>query len=154
MEIVIPFPKTDFSPAGTELLSGRNIVELLKAWESAFHSKFNPYYANVLECHPLAMHRLTLYFGKGEESGYDFGMELVDGNIDIDANLEMDDHLSGTMVYAIGSQIHDDEENPLLLVKNPALKDDILVLRYEPDDEGEGDYCHDPVNKPGRVSFD
>ena len=41
-------------------------------------------------------------------------------------------------MYAIGSQLHDDEDNPLLLIKNENLSEEILVLKYIADD-GEDD---------------
>jgi hypothetical protein len=85
-----------------------------------FTTSFNPYFANVLEGHPLAMQRLTLYMEGGNESDFDFGMELIDGEIDIDTNLAIEEFSEEKTVYAIGSQFHDDEDNPLFLIKNDA----------------------------------
>ena len=70
-----------------------------------------------------------------EDSNYDFGMELIEGEIDIDTNLAIEAFSEDKTVYAIGSQFHDDEDNPLLLIKNENLSEEILVLKYVADDE-------------------
>ncbi|HAX95586.1 MAG TPA: hypothetical protein DCY35_03570 [Prolixibacteraceae bacterium] len=145
-QLIIPFHSSGYTDDGTHKASGTFILEMMREWETAFHEKYFPVYANVLEGHPLAMARLSRYLDGGRNEGLDFGMDLIDGEIDIDANMEMDDHSESTMVYAIGSQIHDDEDEPLLLVKNEALKDDILVLRYEDDNDGNGDDVPVPEN--------
>ena len=148
MELIVPFRKTDFSPDGIHKHSGKFFTELQQEWEEKYHLKFAPWYANVIEGHPLAMQRLTGFFETGNPSVYDFGMELMNGKIDIDTNLEIEKHMDTTTVYAIGSQIVFDEEGdglPVFLIKNDNLKDDILVLRYEPDDDETRDKITDPV---------
>ena len=111
MELIIPFRKTDYANDGTHLPSDKFILELQCEWEEAFHSRFDPLYANVIEGHPSAMRRLTVYMEAGEETGYDFGMELIDGEIDIDTNLEIEKYSKLHTVYAIGSQYHDDDDS-------------------------------------------
>ena len=135
MEIIIPFYKNDFTDDGTHLPTEKFIIVLQRDWEENFHNQFNPYYANVLEGHPKAMLRLTKSMEAGEASNYDFGMELINGEIDIDTNLEIERYSELSTVYAIGSQYHDDEDSPLLLIKNESLQEDILVLKYVPDDD-------------------
>ncbi len=137
MEIIIQFKKADFSDDGTHLISGKFIMDLQHDWEASFHDTFPPYYANVIEGHPLSMLRLTKYMDAGEETDYDFGMELIDGEIDIDTNIAIGKHSDYETVFAIGSMLHDMEDEPLFLVKNENLADEILVLKYVPDDEGE-----------------
>ena len=152
MELIIPFNKSAFTPDGRHIGSGCLIFELQKAWEESYHIKFKPLYANVIEGHPLAMMRLTQYFEGDEDSNYDFGMELVDGEIDLDTNLEIEKYSEVDTVYAIGSQIRFDEDGdgvPLFLVKNEHLKDDILVLKYVPDDEDASE--REPIETPVRV---
>ncbi len=138
MELIIPFRKTDFSANGIHHKSGKNIFEIQEQWEESFREKFNPLYANVLEGHPLAMKRLTDYYDFDRSKNYDFGMELIDGEIDIDTNLEIEEYSENETVYAIGSRILLDDEGdgqPIFLVKNDKISDDILVLKYVPDDD-------------------
>lgn len=136
MEIIIKFKKADFSDDGTHLPTDKFILDLQHDWEKSFHDTFPPYYANVIEGHPLAMLRLTKYMDAGEETAYDFGMELIDGEIDIDTNIAIGKHSDYETVFAIGSMLHDMEDEPLLLVKNDKLSEEILVLKYVQDDEG------------------
>jgi hypothetical protein len=49
-------------------------------------------------------------------------------------------------VYAIGSQFHDDEENPIFQIKNENISYEILVLKYVAgDDETEEENIEMPV---------
>lgn len=137
MELIVAFRKSDYSDDGTHLLSDRFILEVQRDWEEQFHNLFKPFYANCIEGHPSAMLRFTRYMDAGEETEYDFGMDLIDGEIDIDTNLKIEKFSKHSTVYAIGSVFHDDEDEPILLVKNDCLKEDILVLKYVPDDDGE-----------------
>jgi hypothetical protein len=134
---IIPFKKTDFSNDGIHLHTGKFIYDLQRDWKENFHNHFNPYFANVMEGHPLAMQQLTLYMEGGNESDFDFGMELIDGEIDIDTNLAIEEFSEEKTVYAIGSQFRDEEDNPLFLIKNENLTEEILVLKYVPDSDEE-----------------
>ena len=146
MEKIIPFRKTDYTEDGIHISSGKFIMEQQAVWEKEFHNQFNPYYANVIEGHPSAMLRLTRYMASEEDdSNTDFGMELIDGEIDIDTNLEIEKFGKLQTVYAIGSQYHDDEDNPLFLIKNDKLSENILVLKYISDDDNGNKTENTPV---------
>lgn len=136
MEKIIPFKKSQFTNSGTHISSGKYLLELQRDWEKEFHRQFHPYYANVLEGHPAAMKRITNYL-EGDHSKYDAGMELIDGEMDIDTNLAIEEFSESQTIYALGSQLHDDEDNPIFLVKNESLAEDILILKYVDDDESE-----------------
>lgn len=142
MEILIDFKRSDFTEDGVHFYSRKFFTELLSEWEEKFHNRFKPYYANTLEGHPTAMRRLTSYVYP--DSNYDFGMELIGGSIDIDENLEIEKYSKYQTVYAIGSQYLDDE--PIFLVKNDSLKEDILILRYDTDDENDDESIEIPLN--------
>ena len=145
MEIIIPFSKTDYTDDGTHIHSGKYVMELQTEWEEQFHNKFKLFYANALEGHPSSMLRFTQYMDAGDDSNYDFGMELIDGEVDIDANLKIEKFSKVSTVYAIGSQFHDDEDNPILLIKIDSLPEDILVLKYIADDDEEDEKEGIPV---------
>lgn len=137
MELIIPFRSEDFSQDGTHLISDRFILDVQIDWEESFHNKFNPLYANVIEGHPSAMLRLTRYMDAGEETEYDFGMEPINGEIDIDTNIEIDKHSRYNTVYAIGSRLDGRDDEPIFLLKNDSLPEDILLLKNVPDDDGD-----------------
>lgn len=135
MEILIPFKKSDYTKNGTHITSDKFILELQRDWEELFHNKFKPFYANVLEGHPNAMKRLTQFI-EGKNPEYDYGMELIDGEIDIDTNLAIENYSTTKTIYAIGSQFHNDEDNPLSLVKNenyPNFKNKVYSVSDQKD---------------------
>ena len=82
----------------------------------------------------------------GEDTGYDFGMDLIDGEIDIDTNLEIEKFSKLKTVYAIGSMLQDKEDDPIFLVKNDSLGEEILVIKYTPDDDGDNEIENIPVD--------
>lgn len=146
MEKIIPFHKTDYTLDGIHISSGKFIMEQQTEWEKEFHDQFNPYYANVIEGHPSAMLRLTRYMAsEDDDSNTDFGMELIDGEIDIDTNLAIEKFSKLQTVYAIGSQFQDAEDNPLFLIKNEKLSENILVLKYIKDDDKGNETENAPV---------
>ena len=145
MEKIILFKKTDYTPSGTYITSGKFFAEMQRDWESDFYNQFKPFYANVLEGHPAAMLRITRYW-EGDEPEYDFGMDRINSEIDLDTNLAIDKFSDTKTVYAIGSQLHDDEDNPLFLVKNENLSEEILVLKYVSDDEDSSEDERIPIN--------
>lgn len=145
MELIVPFKKNSFSKDGIHLTSDKCIFELQNDWENSFHFKYKPYYANVIEGHPLAMQRLTHYFEEDEDTGFDFGMDLIDGKIDIDTNLKIEDYLQKQTVFAIGSQLNLEDDTPILLVKNDKLSQEILLLKYI-DEDGESQPIETTVN--------
>lgn len=139
MELVITFEAAEYTDDGTHIPSNKFIMELQRDWEVAFHNQFDPYYANKIEGHPSAMLRLTKYMEQGEETEYDLGMELIDGKEDVDTSFEIEKFSEYKTVYAIGSQLHDDEDEPLFLIKDPTLDENILVFKYVPDDDDDAD---------------
>jgi hypothetical protein len=147
MELIIPFKKTNFSPDGVNLLDGKFILDIQSEWERDFHNKFNPYYANLLTGHPLAMKRLTEYMATDDPTDLnaDFGMELIEGQIDIDTNLAIEKFSQTQTIYAIGSRFQDDDE-PIFLIKNEHLSEDVLVMSYYSDSEEEDEMESVPVS--------
>jgi exonuclease V gamma subunit len=80
-----------------------------------------------------------------DDENVDFGMDLIDGEIDIDTNLAIEKYSNVQTVYAIGSQFHEDEDNPLFLIKNDKLAENVLVLKYVSDDENDNETENIPV---------
>jgi len=85
-------------------------MALQREWEDSFNKQFNPYYANIIEGHPSAMLRLTKYMAWGRETKFEFGMELINDEIDINTNLNIQKYCLIRTVYTIGSQLHNNEE--------------------------------------------
>lgn len=151
MEIIIPFKKSQFTKDGVRITDNKFILELQQDWENDFHNKFMPYYANVIEGHPKSMRRLTNYL-EYDDTEYDFGMELIEGEIDLDTNLAIEKFSKVKTIYAIGSQFHTDEDNPLFLIKNENLSEDILLLKFIDEDSDNDSLNNIPVNVGFEIS--
>lgn len=66
-----------------------------------------------------------------------FGMEIINGEVDIETNLKMEEHSENETTYAIGSFL--DESEPLFLVIDDDMFDNQLLLKYVSDSEEEVD---------------
>ena len=69
------------------------------------------------------MNRFNLYYECGEKTNFNFGMELINVEIDLDTNLTIDVFTERQTVFAVGSLLCDNFDNPLFLVKNDNLSD-------------------------------
>jgi hypothetical protein len=57
------------------------------------------------------MNRFNQYYDGVEQTNFNFGMEKIDGEFELHTNLAIDEFTKNPIVYAVGSQLHDDEDN-------------------------------------------
>lgn len=118
--------------------TGSLFTDLIVGWEREFHQKFKPLYANYLHGNFGTMKIIQNCFD--EEELDRFGM---DGDYDFETNLEVDAARKNQVpiVYALGSDLPDNEGEPLYLVEDSSMADGVVLLRYKPeggdDDEDE-----------------
>ena len=93
----------DFDEIGVEKHTECLFVEIIIEWEKDFNHTYPFCFANFLFSNESTMLLLKRCFDDVERE--DFGMELINGQIDFETNFLIDDHSSRTMVYAIGSRI-------------------------------------------------
>jgi len=86
-----------------------------------------------------------IYGGWRDDENTNFGIDLIEGEIDLDTNLAIEKFSKVQIVYAIWSQFHDDEDNPLFLIKNDKLAENILVMKYISEDENSDKSENVPV---------
>jgi len=129
------FQLNQYDKEGVNTETGVYFMLQIKEWEIDFHKKHPLYFANTLTANTSFMILLNhcLDLGTHEQCG----MDLIDGEIDLDANLEMESHSDVQTIYAIGSEIEENSEEPILLVVNDSLPDGTVVLEYSPDDDGD-----------------
>ncbi len=137
----------NFDSLGLKFVDRSFFTETLKEWEEDFHKKNPLYYANHLFANITTMLLIDKCIDASENERC--GIDLIDGNIDIDINMEMDKSSSIQRVYALGSY-HDDDE-PIFLIIDEKLSDGTLMLCYIPDDEEEED---DVINMPINSDFE
>ncbi|MBK8983600.1 MAG: hypothetical protein IPM38_15125 [Ignavibacteria bacterium] len=79
-----------------------------------FHEKYKPFFANIFSANSRTLMLLKSCFTSDENEIW--GMELNDGKIDIDMNLNIDEYSKNHTVYAINQNINEDE--PLFLISD------------------------------------
>ena len=127
------FKRSDYDKDGFNIHNGQLFSEFIQDCEKDFYKKHGLYYANHLFVNNLTM--LLFKRCNCDTDDEDYGMELIEGNIDLDTNLAIETHSERSTIYAIGSQADDDE--PLWLIVDDNVKDETFELKYIPEDEDD-----------------
>ena len=130
------FQKNKFNNKGINIENGLFFLDVIKEWEIDFHKKYPFCFANHLFANNSTMILLDgcLDIKSNEES---CGMDLIDGQIDLETNLKIEDHCQIKSIYGIGSAIEINEDEPLYLVIDDKLADGTVILKYKPDNDSE-----------------
>jgi hypothetical protein len=132
-EEIYKFNNNNFKKTGFHSETGQWFLDLIAEFETKFHNKFPDFYANHLFANNSTMKIINKAFNMDDDENC--GMELIDGEVDIDINLEIEKFSDTKTVYAIGSKITENEDEPILLVTNDNLQEGMLLLKYISDDE-------------------
>lgn len=135
MQETYKFNLKDFNSKGVNKTNGKFFLEVIKEWEVDFHKRFSPFMATHLFSNQSTMSLIDrcLDFHENEKSG----MDLIDGEIDIDINIKMEEKSQFRTIYAIGSALEGNEDEPLFLVIDEKAMDGLVRLKYIDDDDGE-----------------
>lgn len=114
-----------------EFLFTQFIVEC----EERSHQRFNPYHANALFGNANVLRLIRSCFNDTDNDL--FGMEGVDGNFDIDANLKIESYSSYQPVYGIGSGIDGRDDEPVFLISDNSFNNNQFALKHVPDDRSD-----------------
>ena len=79
------------------------------------------------------------------------GMDLIDGRVDLETNLEIETYSEIQTVYAIDSEIEENKEEPVFLVIDDKIGDSKIKLKYLPDDDSRENETPEKVVK-NRIS--
>ena len=74
------------------------------------------------------------------------GVELINGDVDIETHMKMEAHSRYHTIYAVGSEVPGNEEEPIFLIIDDKLANGIVWLKYIDDAEGEEERMTEPVN--------
>ncbi|MBN2634835.1 MAG: hypothetical protein JXR61_01100 [Prolixibacteraceae bacterium] len=137
------FPKNKFNAKGINTETGQFFLELIEEFERDFHTKHPTCYAN----HLFANSSTMILFNQSLDAEEDenCGMDLINAQIDVDANLAIEEHSEIKTIYAIGSKIEQNEDEPIFLVVNDKISNGTIVLKYIPDDDLEETEIPEPV---------
>ena len=127
------FIRSDFDKDGFNIHNGELFSEYIQDCEKDFHLKHGLYYADHLFANNLTM--LLFKRCNFATENEDYGMELIEGNVDLDTNLAIETHSERATIYAIGSQADDNE--PLWLIVDDNVNDESFELKYMPEDEDD-----------------
>lgn len=108
-------------------------LDILEQWQQTFYDNHEPLCANQLFINSLGMNQLRRCFQLDET--HSFGMDLIDGEADVETNMKMD-VTTTQLVYAIASSIK--EEDPLYLFRDESFPDGQAMLKWAPMNDGDG----------------
>lgn len=132
MEQRYKFNKWDFDENGTNTKDGVFFLDLIGEWEQDFHDRYFPFYSNYLFGNVSTMILIKNCFDF--DPNEDCGMELINGKIDLDTNLKIEEYSKRQTTYAIGSNL--DQDEPMFLVIDDSMVDGMVILKYVPDSRG------------------
>jgi hypothetical protein len=132
---------------GTHLRTGQLFSDLIAEFETDYHRTMRPLRANVLKGNARLLLLLESCFLK--EADETFGMDMIDGEVNMDVNLKMDAHSQRTMVYAIGSGLEGNEDEPLFLVLEDSLSDRVVELSFLSDEDDDHPETETPSSGTG-----
>jgi len=143
MEQHYNFDWKDYNKDGDNIRDGKFFLEHLAEWETDFHQRFSPMYASHLlgNSSSMSLIKRCFYFRQTE----DVGMELLDGEIDIEKNFAVEKHSKRTTVYAIGSTVQYNSDEPLFLVRDEEMLDGMVILKYIPENDDDEETPEVPV---------
>lgn len=139
------FNNGDFDHQGFHRKTDQWFMDLIGEFEADFHNKFPTCYAN----HLFANHNTMTLINKAMDlaDNESSGMDMIEGEVDLDTNLAMEEFSEESTIYAIGSKIEENEDEPILLIFNNKLSDGLILLRYIDDDESQDDEEPVPVRE-------
>lgn len=137
----------EYDQDGTHFLTRQLFSDLIAELETDYHRTMRPLRANVLTGNARVLLLLESCFVK--EADETFGMDLIDGELNMDVNLKMDAHSKRTMVYAIGSRLKGNEDEPLFLVRDDSLSDRVVELGHRSDMDDDGPEAETPSHGTG-----
>ncbi|MCC6866859.1 MAG: hypothetical protein IT280_11955 [Ignavibacteria bacterium] len=128
------FIRYDFNENGFHKNTGKLFTEYVQDCEKDFFEQNKVYTANCFYGNDSVMFLLkSCVF---ENDNVDYGMDLINGEFNLDVNLEMEKYSQRKTVYALVGALAKDDD-PLWLLIDDKMKDGIFVLSYEDDDEDD-----------------
>jgi len=123
------FDRMDFNEDGAHSQDGKLFITLVREWEVDFHERNFPFFSNYFYGNASTTILLQNCFVL--EPDEDFGMDLIDGKIDLDTNLEIENYSKIRTTYALGSM--NDEDEPLYFIRDERMVDGMVILKYIPE---------------------
>jgi hypothetical protein len=131
------FTPADYNCEGINCHDRSFFLQTIKDWELDFHRKHPHCFADHLFANNNTMK--LIHNSLGLDSTQECGMELIDGEVNMEAHMEMETYSSVQTIYALGSEIPENLEEPLLLIIDHNLPDGAVQLKYIPENDQEAE---------------
>jgi hypothetical protein len=145
MQELYKFDKLGFNSEGISEKTGLLFLEYILQWEQDFHKKYPHLFANYLFCNQNTMNILNRSMDLNQNESC--GMDLINDKIDVDAHFEMERYSKRKNIYAIGSMIESNFDEPIFLVCDDKCSDGIVKLKYIADGNDKHEETVSPVEK-------
>ena len=133
MEQHYRFNHSNYNEDGVNTKDSKLFLDLIREWEGDFHDRYSPFFSNCLFSNASSM--ILLKNCLVTEPNEDLGMELINGEIDIETNLKIGEYSKRQAIYALGTM--NDIDEPLFLIIDDSMVDGIVILKYVPDDDDD-----------------
>ena len=118
--------------------------DFVTEWETLFHAKHTPLFANCMLTNQTSMWIMEKCFQTNENE--EWGMPLLDGKIDLETCITIDRIRNADVTYAVGSRCTGNEMLPLYLVIDDTIPNGKVILAYNPDFGSKSDQEPIPAN--------
>lgn len=130
------FNPESFDEEGIHKDTKRVFFQEIDYWEADFHLNHPHCYANYLFANASTMKIIAN--AMNAEPNQVFGMELINGQIDMDTNMEIENHSRFQTIYALCSKIEGENfDEPIFLISSPEIANGCIILKYIDEDEAE-----------------
>ena len=127
------FNKIDFDKDGINKYDNKLFLNLIHEWDKDFNERYSPFFANYVFANDSTMILIKKCMESNTNEGY--GMDLINGDIDLDTNLKIESYSKRKTVYGLGSKLNGNKDEPLFLIIDEKIGDDTVIYKYVPDDD-------------------
>ena len=129
------FKKEDYNIDGFNKYNNELFTDFIRECETDFHNQTLIFFANCFYANDSTMILIKKCHYCDENE--DFGMDLIEGEIDEDTNLAIEKYSKRKTVYAISSVYSLDE--PIFLIIDDKIRDGKFILKYIPNDDEDNE---------------
>ncbi len=127
---------------GRHRQSGQLFSDFIAELEQDYHEAMYPMRANVFAGNARVLLLLESCFEMEENTI--MGMDLIDGELNMEVNAAIERHSQMTTLCGVGSQLPGNEDEPLFLVRDTRLHDTVVELYWMPDDDDDESVTETP----------
>lgn len=136
-------PWEKYNNDGINTTTGVIFTDTLCRWEEEFHNLYSPFFANFLFSNSIGMNLLDKCIM--HDTPKKCGFELINGEVDLETCFKIEDYSEFSTIYAVGSRLEENLEEPIFLVIDDSLADGVFLLKYMPDDGDDEMDIFDPA---------